>query len=77
MLQNHFFCKFSKTSEKIAYLQKKKYTKILHTVRAVVMNVEKKVKRFKRKKPGRKFWEQTVMQVSMSDYFCDKAYTAK
>ena len=23
MLQNHFFCKFSKTSEKIAYLQKK------------------------------------------------------
>ena len=43
MPQNHFFCKFSKTSEKIAYLQKK-YAEILNVARAVVTNVEKKVK---------------------------------
>ena len=37
------FCQFSKTSEKIAYLQKKVYQN-LHAARAVVTNVEKKVK---------------------------------
>ena len=38
-----FFCKFSKTSEKIAYLQKK-YAEILRTGGAIVRNVEKKSK---------------------------------
>ena len=44
MVQNWFFCQFSKTSEKIAYLQKKVFQHPQRIARAVVTNVEKKVK---------------------------------